>query len=67
MDSKPEPAQPQGQTLTARIEARARKVADWLDHWQRASPRNMLIRNAVLLLFFLIYLLFIIYSIYGTS
>lgn len=45
------------QKCSERIAIYERKVADWLNRWQRAAPGNIRIRNIGLITFFIIYII----------
>lgn len=70
-DARSEQLEATGKRWARQVNARARLVTRKLSRWQRASPRNMRIRNALLILFFSLYLIYIISTIltayYGTA
>lgn len=60
-----------GQRWATHVNDKARELTNKLSAWQNASPRNMRLRNALLILFFALYTIYIISTIlttyYGTA
>ena len=60
-----------GQRWATHVNDKARELTNRLSAWQNASPRNMRLRNALLILFFALYTIYIISTIlttyYGTA